>query len=98
MNYDDNLWHEIVTELERDHESIHTLNRAQLIDDMFNLVKSNHNNASVLMELIKYVKNETDYYPLYSLFQGLNFMEPLVRNSEAYANFKVNFFCDNLFK
>ncbi len=39
MNYDRKNWDLIVDQLNSDHEEIHVLNRAQIIDDAFNLVR-----------------------------------------------------------
>lgn len=40
VNYDDNNWNLLVQQLNTDHRAIHVINRAQIIDDAFNLARA----------------------------------------------------------
>lgn len=39
VNYDNNTWHLLLDQLLQNHSVIHHLNRAQILDDAFNLAK-----------------------------------------------------------
>ena len=39
VNYDDQNWKLIIDQLNEDHEQIHVINRAQIIDDAMNLAQ-----------------------------------------------------------
>ena len=39
VNYEDNIWKDIIRQLRDNHTAIHKLNRAQLIDDAFKLFR-----------------------------------------------------------
>ena len=40
VNYDERNWKLIIDQLNSDHESIHVINRAQIIDDALNLARA----------------------------------------------------------
>lgn len=40
VNYDDNNWQLLTTQLEKDHTQVHQLNRAQLVDDSLDLARA----------------------------------------------------------
>lgn len=74
---------------------MHVLNRAQLIDDAFNLARSGQLSYTILLDLIEYIKQEFDYAPLHSFFRGLENLDRNLINTEVYKDFQ-EFVVDHL--
>ncbi|KAF2892511.1 hypothetical protein ILUMI_13663 [Ignelater luminosus] len=88
VNYDYKNWDLIVDALKEDHNQIHIVNRAQLIDDTFNLARSGRLSYDIPFELIWYLKNETNYIPFYSFFTAIDFLNTMLSISPYHINFK----------
>lgn len=89
VNYDDRLWELITRELrDGDHNTIHHLNRAQLIDDSLNLARSGHIDYEVALQLIQYLTKEEEYIPWASLNNGLSYLNRMLAASTKYNLFK----------
>lgn len=63
VNYDESIWSQIIAQLEYDSETIHVLNRAQLIDDSFHLARADLLNFETHFKLLNYLEDEIDYVP-----------------------------------
>lgn len=67
------------------------LNRAQLIDDAFNLAKANKVDYALVLRLSEYLKNEDDPIPWYSVQNGFAYlMNRMRRCPNGYKKLKVN--------
>ncbi|CAK9834336.1 Aminopeptidase N [Anthophora retusa] len=90
VNYDEENW-KLLTEYLRssEYEKLHVLNRAQLIDDSFNLARSNRLNYTVALSLSLYLRNEVDYIPWQAALRNLNFLHNMLRTSDRYDSFKL---------
>lgn len=92
VNYDRDNWKLISNYLiSNDYTKIHRLNRAQLLDDAFNLARSGRLNYQIPLELALYLSKETDYFPLYSFLQALTFINTQFAASAEYEYLKVKF-------
>lgn len=90
MNYDETNWKLISDYLKGPNfENVHVLNRAQLIDDAFNLARSGRLSYAILFDLADYIRQETDYVPLYSLFRGLTYLDRYLIGTDVYEDFKA---------
>lgn len=90
VNYDEDNWNLIINYLNSDnYDKIHRTNRAQLLDDAFNLARSGRLGYQYPLELASYLSRETDYIPLYSFFQALTFIDTEFSASEEYSTLKV---------
>lgn len=90
VNYDETNWRLISQYLKTEnYTNIHVLNRAQLIDDAFNLARSGRLNYSIVFGFAEYISQETDYIPLYSLFRGLTYLNRYLSGTEYYDEFQV---------
>lgn len=90
MNYDEENWR-LITEFLKSvaYKDVHVLNRAQLIDDAFNIARIGKLRYSVALELIEFLKQEVDYIPWYSTFQSLSYLKRILANTDSYESFKV---------
>lgn len=89
VNYDKANWDLIIKYLKTENfKKIHHLNRAQLIDDAWNLARAGHLDYEIPFELTNYLENETEYAPWYSAIRGLRFLKNQLINTQHYDNFK----------
>lgn len=92
VNYDETNWRLIAAYLNSDNfQNINPLNRAQLIDDAYNLARTGLLSYSIVFDLLDYVSRETDYIPLYSFYRGLSYVYRHLITSEYGEKLKVAF-------
>ncbi|XP_022172013.1 aminopeptidase N-like [Myzus persicae] len=74
VNYEEENWNALIGQLHNDCKEIHVLNRAQLIDDAFNLAKANRLDYALVLKLSEYLINEDDPIPWYSAQNGFTYL------------------------
>lgn len=75
VNYDDTIWDNIRKALvSANHGKIHELNRAQIVDDVFNLGRAGLLKYERVIQILEYLKSETHYLPWYAAFQGYSYL------------------------
>ena len=78
VNYDEENWKLLASQLSKDHKDINPVNRAELIDDSFNLGKAEYIDQLVFFDLIKYMEKEVDSLPFVPAIYGLNVISNLL--------------------
>lgn len=69
---------------------INVLNRAQLIDDSFNLARADKLHYRVPLDLFSYLRIEDDVLPWYSAINGYSYLlERMRRNNTEYFHLQV---------
>lgn len=72
------------------HSTIHVWNRAQLIDDSFNLARAGMLDYATALNLSKYLENEDDEIPWYTAMDCLSYVvERMRRSTDGYEYIKV---------
>ncbi|XP_060865932.1 aminopeptidase N-like [Metopolophium dirhodum] len=79
VNYDLKNWNRLIAELKYNPKTIHVLNRAQLIDDSFNLARAGELSHFVPFTLVSYLQKEDDYIPWYSVLNSMSFIVERLR-------------------
>lgn len=79
VNYDLKNWYRLIAELKFNPKTIHVLNRAQLIDDSFNLARAGELSHTVPFTLVSYLQKEDDYIPWYSVLNSMSFIVERLR-------------------
>ncbi|KYN33599.1 Aminopeptidase N [Trachymyrmex septentrionalis] len=75
VNYDNSSWHALIDKLNsKSFEDIHVLNRAQIIDDLFNLARANYVEYNLLIKALAYLESETNHLPWKAFFNGLSYI------------------------
>ncbi|XP_067208576.1 glutamyl aminopeptidase-like isoform X2 [Linepithema humile] len=81
VNYDLTNWKKIVKFLNtKKYTEIHVLNRAQIVDDVFNLMLHQRVRGNIFLQVLKYLSQETDFvawYPMFKAFEYLSYSFPL---------------------
>lgn len=79
VNYDANNWGKISEALHMaDHDGIHVMNRAQIVDDLFNLAKVGIVKYQDVIDITSYLKSEKNYIPWLSAITGLAGISPRI--------------------
>jgi aminopeptidase N len=73
----------------KNYDKIHTLNRAQLIDDSFNLAKYGYLQISVALDVLKYLRQEIDLTPLRAAIEEFRFLEKVFAGHDQYDQLQV---------
>lgn len=90
VHYSDNLWLRISRYLnDDDHEQIHPLNRAQIIDDSYHFLMTNQLNYTYFAHNIQYMRKEFHFIPWHSMMNVLQYMSPFLNLPESQV-FKVH--------
>nr|CAD7599193.1 unnamed protein product [Timema genevievae] len=85
VNYDAQNWALLANYLNSDSfTNIHVLNRAQLLDDAFNLARAEILDYTTALEITNYLSRETDYIPWYSALSSLSYLNNRLRGASEY--------------
>ena len=71
--YEEENWRALINSLKNKKE-INRLNRAQLIDDIMNLARTNHASYELALDLLLYLRLEDDFIPWEAAFRSLSFL------------------------
>ncbi|KAG5671811.1 hypothetical protein PVAND_001986 [Polypedilum vanderplanki] len=87
VNYDYDNWNAIINSLDSPaFHIIHPLNRAQLLDDSFNLAKAGYLDFSVILNMLKYLKREYELMPITAGFKAIEFLLTRFDNQPFYSD------------
>ncbi|KAF0715024.1 mucin-12-like isoform X6, partial [Aphis craccivora] len=90
VNYDTDNWSLLIRQLKETPNEINVINRAQLIDDSFNLARADKLHYSVPLRISSYLKIEEDVLPWYSVINGYAYLiERMRRNDIEYSDLRV---------
>lgn len=89
VNYDQKNWELLEAQLKNDHEVIHPINRAYLIDDAFALAATEILPYTTAFNLIGYLPNEKHYVPWSSALKVLNYIGRMFSYTENHGRYKV---------
>ena len=81
VDYDLDNWRKISNQLKSDHETIHRLNRAQIVDDVLNLAISGDVSYDLALDIASYLKHENDLIPLSSGLKNLKYIGEMFKGS-----------------
>jgi hypothetical protein len=90
VNYDLDNWKLLIKQLNEDHLKIDNINRAQLLDDSFNLGRAEEIDQTIFLNISKYLPKENDPVPFVAVFTGLNYIDDMLSiNYELSSLFRV---------
>ncbi|XP_057691883.1 alanyl (membrane) aminopeptidase b, tandem duplicate 1 [Corythoichthys intestinalis] len=85
VNYDQGNWDRLLAVLSTDHARIPVINRAQLVDDAFNLARAKIIPTVLALDTTKYLNKETEYMPWESALSNLDFFYLMFDRSDVYG-------------
>eukprot|EP00099_Drosophila_melanogaster_P028720 NP_732654.1 uncharacterized protein Dmel_CG31198 [Drosophila melanogaster] len=90
VTYSDDNWHAIHHALiTANWGGIHENNRAQIVDDLFNLARAGYVTYNLTLDVIEYLQTETNYIPWTSAFNGFNYLTIRLGNDTADFNYYI---------
>lgn len=90
VKYDRRNYKLIVKTLNSDQfKTIHTINRAQLIDDAMDLAWTGEQDYGIALAMINYLKQENEYIPWKAALDNLRLVNRLLIRSPLYGVFKA---------
>ncbi|XP_052090870.1 uncharacterized protein LOC127727793 [Mytilus californianus] len=88
VNYDNENWLALVKQLNTDHKVIHPINRAQIINDAWNLAKSGDLDIGISLKTVEYISEELEYVPWDAASSQLSYVSNMLSRTEIYGKFK----------
>ncbi|XP_061077243.1 aminopeptidase Ey-like [Conger conger] len=85
VNYDQTNWDRLLGQLNSDHQAIPAINRAQLVDDAFNLARAEMVDTTLALSTTTYLSNERDYMPWESALDNLEYFSLMFDRTEVYG-------------
>uniref|UniRef100_A0A8C7K6N5 Aminopeptidase n=1 Tax=Oncorhynchus kisutch TaxID=8019 RepID=A0A8C7K6N5_ONCKI len=89
VNYDMDNWERLLNQLTTDHTVIPLINRAQIVDDAFNLARAKVINTTLALRTTRYLSQERDYIPWESALRNLNYYILMFDRGQAYGVLQV---------
>nr|AAP44965.1 midgut class 2 aminopeptidase N [Spodoptera exigua] len=88
VNYENSNWLALAGALDTDHSVIHVLNRANLLDDAFNLARNGRLNYQIALSLSRYLVKEKDYIPWGAINPSFTYLDSVLSGSSIYSLFQ----------
>ncbi|XP_059809077.1 aminopeptidase N-like isoform X2 [Hypanus sabinus] len=88
VNYDERNWKNLIKQLETNHKVIPVLNRAQIIDDSFNLARAEYRNTTSALETTRYLTKEREYIPWEAALNNLAYLRVMLDRSDVFGNMR----------
>ncbi|KAK7892008.1 hypothetical protein WMY93_023971 [Mugilogobius chulae] len=85
VNYDQNNWEKLLNALSNNHRAIPVINRAQLVDDAFNMARAKIVSTVLALNTTIYLKNEREFMPWESALDNMDFFYLMFDRSEVYG-------------
>ncbi|XP_039217944.1 aminopeptidase N [Crotalus tigris] len=85
VNYDLENWQRLMNQLNEDLQVIPVLNRAQIIDDAFNLARAKHVGSDLALNTTRYLGLEREYLPWDTALDNLDYFRLMFDRSEVYG-------------
>ncbi|MBN3287948.1 AMPN Aminopeptidase, partial [Polyodon spathula] len=83
VNYDKENWNRLLHQMETNHIMIPVINRAQLIDDAFNLARARYIPTTLALDTTKYLSKDTEYMPWESSIDNLGYFSLMFDRTEV---------------
>ncbi|CAL1604382.1 unnamed protein product [Knipowitschia caucasica] len=85
VNYDTENWERLLTKLSIKPEDIPVINRAQIIDDAFNLARAKIVNTTLALRTTLFLHKEVEYMPWETARRNLNYFYLMFDRSDVYG-------------
>ncbi|XP_073971751.1 aminopeptidase N-like isoform X2 [Rhodnius prolixus] len=89
VNYNRNNWNNLIDQLNRNCLKFPAVNRAQLIDDSFNLARAGKLDYNTALTLGSYLVHDTDFIPWKAAITAFDFLDNVLLNSSLRSLFKT---------
>uniref|UniRef100_A0A673I072 Aminopeptidase n=1 Tax=Sinocyclocheilus rhinocerous TaxID=307959 RepID=A0A673I072_9TELE len=84
VNYDTENWERLLNQLTENHEVVPVINRAQIVDDAFNLARAKIIPVTLALKTTKYLSEEREYMPWQSALNNLDYFYLMFTQTDVY--------------
>ncbi|KAH9512314.1 hypothetical protein Btru_039144 [Bulinus truncatus] len=88
VNYENSNWLALAQQLKDNHRVIPTINRAQLINDAWNLVRSKFLDLDIAFSIIDYLEKEKEFVPWQAARLELIYVSRMLSSHSIYGSFQ----------
>ncbi|NXV17294.1 AMPN Aminopeptidase, partial [Cepphus grylle] len=85
VNYNEENWDRLLAQLSTNHQVIPVINRAQIIDDAFNLARAKYVNVTLALSTTRFLGQETEYMPWEAALSNLQYFQLMFDRSEVFG-------------
>ncbi|KFW65314.1 Aminopeptidase N, partial [Pygoscelis adeliae] len=85
VNYNPENWNQLLRQLSTNHQAIPVINRAQIIDDAFNLARAKYINVTLALDTTRFLSRETAYMPWEAALNNLHYFQLMFDRSEVFG-------------
>ncbi|NXW64321.1 AMPN Aminopeptidase, partial [Eurystomus gularis] len=85
VNYNQENWDQLLNQLSTRHQAIPVINRAQIIDDAFNLARAKYINVTLALATTRFLSQETEYVPWAAALNNLKYFQLMFDRSEVFG-------------
>ncbi|NXX31203.1 AMPN Aminopeptidase, partial [Nicator chloris] len=85
VNYNQENWDRLLTQLGTNHTVFPVINRAQIIDDAFNLARAKYVNVTLALDTTRFLSKETEYMPWQAALSSLQYFQQMFDRSEVFG-------------
>ncbi|NWV98288.1 AMPN Aminopeptidase, partial [Machaerirhynchus nigripectus] len=85
VNYNQENWDQLLKQLGTDHEVFPVINRAQIIDDAFNLARAKYVSVTLALNTTRFLSRERAYMPWQAALNNLQYFQLMFDRSEVFG-------------
>ncbi|NXQ09309.1 AMPN Aminopeptidase, partial [Vidua macroura] len=85
VNYNQENWDQLLKQLDANHTVFPVINRAQIIDDAFNLARAKHVSVTLALNTTRFLSHETEYMPWQAALNSLQYFQQMFDRSEVFG-------------
>ncbi|NXF91944.1 AMPN Aminopeptidase, partial [Eubucco bourcierii] len=85
VNYNPENWDQLLNQLSDEYQLIPVINRAQIIDDAFNLARASYVNVTLALNTTRFLSRETEYMPWAAALNNLQYFQLMFDRSEVFG-------------
>ncbi|XP_056427950.1 aminopeptidase N [Hyla sarda] len=89
VNYDDGNWNRLLQQLNDNPIVIPVINRAQIVDDAFNLARAQIIDNTRALETTKFLSKDVEYMPWQAAISSLSYFTQMFDRSDVYGPMKA---------
>ncbi|XP_053408166.1 aminopeptidase Ey-like isoform X2 [Mercenaria mercenaria] len=88
VNYDEHNWNALLDQLIANHTIIHVINRAQIINDAWNLARAGLLDIQIALKTLDYLDKELDFVPWKAALRELKYVKTSLQLTALYGLFE----------
>ncbi|NXP68952.1 AMPN Aminopeptidase, partial [Chloropsis cyanopogon] len=85
VNYNQENWDQLLDQLNTNHTVFPVINRAQIIDDAFNLARAKYVDVTLALNTTRFLRQETEYMPWEAALNNLQYFQQMFDRSEVFG-------------